>query len=223
MSRSLNRLTATLVKSLTKPGRYSDGGGLYLRVRKTGSRSWLFNYADNGRRRDLGLGGLNTLTLADARNRAASCRAAMAQGRPPSSALVEKRSVTFGEAAEAYIEMRRTDWRSEKTIYKWEMFLERYGQSLRPLACKDIRRDDVEAALRPIWTRINHSARYFRSMVESVLDYATVKGWREGDNPARWKGNLEHVLARKKPPVRHNVAVPFQQAPLLYQRLIAST
>ena len=75
--------------------------------------------------------------------------------------------------------------------------------------------------MKPHWTRINHSARYFRSMIEMVLDYATVKGWREGDNPARWKGNLEHVLARKKPPTTHNAAIAIADAPKLYQALMA--
>lgn len=222
MSRSLNRLTATKVKSLSDPGRHSDGGNLYLRIRPSGAKSWIFNYSDNGRRRDLGLGGLDMVTLAQARVKAAACRTAMAEGDSPSSALVSRRNVTFKEASEQYIEMRKSDWRSDKTLYKWEMFLERYGKALMPIACKDIRREDIEAALRPHWTRVNHSARYFRTMIESILDYATVKGWREGDNPARWKGNLEHVLARKKPTTRHNSAVPFDQAPALYKTLMSS-
>lgn len=147
----------------------------------------------------------------------------MIEGHSPSSALIDRRNITFEDASHQYIEMRRSDWRSDKTLYKWEMFLERYGKPLMPIACKDIRREDIEAALRPHWTRINHSARYFRLMIESILDYATVKGWREGDNPARWKGNLEHVLARKKPAIQHNTAVPFKEAPALYASLMEST
>lgn len=223
MSRTaLYKLSATKAKSLSTPGRHADGGGLYLRIRPTGAKSWIFHYADGPRRRDLGLGGFTAVTLAQARKKAAECREAMAEGLPPASALEVTRAVTFEEAAAAYIAMRSTDWRSDKTHYKWTMFLSRYGKSLAPLPCDAIRRQDVEAALRPHWTRINHSARYFRSMVESILDYATVKGWREGDNPARWRGNLEHVLARKKPRVSHNTAVPFDQAPELYRKLVAS-
>lgn len=223
MTRALNKLSAARAKALRDPGRHSDGAGLYLRIRPSGAKSWIFNYSDNGRRRDLGLGGYSDVTLAQARDRARACRSAMAEGCRPSSALVSRRNVTFEEASRRYIAMRSSDWRSAKTHYKWNMFLERYGKPLMPLACKDIRREDVEAALRPHWIRINHSARYFRSMVESILDYAAVKGWREGDNPARWKGNLEHVLARKKPPTRHNTAVPFDEAPELYSSLLAST
>lgn len=222
MSRTLNKLSATRVKALRDPGRHSDGGGLYLRIRPSGARSWIFNYSDNGRRRDLGLGGYTDVTLAQARVRASACRSAIAEGRPPSSALESRRDVTFKEASQCYIAMRASDWRSAKTHYKWDMFLQRYGRTLMPLACKDIRREDVEAALRPHWVRINHSARYFRSMIESILDYATVKGWREGDNPARWKGNLEHVLARKKPRTHHNKAVTIDAAPKLYRQLTTS-
>lgn len=219
---ALHKLSAARARSLTKPGRHADGGGLYLRIRPTGAKSWIFHYADGPRRRDLGLGGYQTVSLALARKRAAACREAMAEGQAPSSALETKKAVTFGEAADAYISMRSSDWRSKKTHYKWSMFLSRYGKSLSPLPCEAIRRQHVEAALRPHWTRINHSARYFRSMVESILDYATVKGWREGDNPARWKGNLEHVLARKKPPVSHNTAIPHDEAPSLFRSLMVS-
>jgi len=221
MAGSLHKLTASQVKSNKKPGRYSDGGGLQLRIRSSGSKSWVFNYQDNGRRRDFGLGGYEKLTLAEAREKAAECRSALASGKTLAVHFASQRSVTFAEAAAEYVNLRRSDWRSEKTIYRWEMFLERYGRSLMPMDCKDIRREDVEAALRPHWVRINHSARYFRNMIETVLDYATVKGWREGDNPARWKGNLEFLLARKKPPVKHNRAVSIKDAPKLYRELLA--
>lgn len=223
MAGTLNKLTASRAKALTQPGRHSDGGGLQLRIRPSGSKSWVFNYRENDRRRDYGLGGFDTLTLAQAREKAAACRAAVAEGHPPARAFTSTESVTFSEAAERYMKIREPDWRSEKTSYKWHMFLKRYGRSLGPLYCKDIRREDVEAALKPHWTRINHSARYFRSMIEMVLDYATVKGWREGDNPARWKGNLAHVLARKKPPTKHNAAIAIADAPKLYQALMAET
>lgn len=221
MSRALHKLTASQVKALKKPGRHSDGGGLQLRIRSSGSKSWVFNYSDYGRRRDYGLGGFEKLTLAEAREKAAECRSALAAGTTLQIHFASKRSVTFAEASQNYVELRKIDWRSEKTQYRWNMFLERYGRPLLQMDCKDIRREDVEAALRPHWVKINHSARYFRNMIETILDYATVKGWREGDNPARWKGNLEYVLPRKKPPVKHNRAVSIKDAPRLYRNLLA--
>jgi len=220
MAGALHKLTASQAKALLKPGRHSDGGGLQLRIRPSGSKSWVFNYRDNGRRRDYGLGGYDKLTLAQAREKASECRSALASGETLAKAFQKQMSMTFAEASAQYVELRKSDWRSEKTIYRWEMFLQRYGSSLMPMDCKDIRREDVETALRPHWVRINHSARYFRNMIETVLDYATVKGWREGDNPARWKGNLEYVLARKKPPVKHNRAVSIEDAPKLYRELV---
>ena len=222
MTGTRNRLNARFVATTTKAGRHADGGGLYLRVRGSGSKSWVFNYRIDGRRRDVGLGGVDAVTLGEARALADKCRAAKVRGEDPRSALRSIGRMTFGDAANAYIATRQGDWRNDKTAYKWDMFLKRYGKGLNGMYCDQITRHDVEDALRPIWTRINHSARYMRSMIETVLDYAAVKNWREGDNPARWKGNLEHVLSRKKPTVRHNVAVDFRDAPKLYARLLES-
>lgn len=217
-----NRLTARTVASLSKAGRHADGGGLYLRIRPSGSKSWLFNYRVDRRRRDVGLGGVDSVTLGEARRLAELCREANREGKDPRSALRMTERTTFGDAAAQYIASREGDWRNDKTAYKWNRFIQRYGKTLTGMYCDQITRHDVEDALRPIWTRINHSARYMRSMIETILDYATVKGWREGDNPARWKGNLEHILTRKKPAVRHNRAIAFEDAPKLYARLIES-
>ena len=222
MSGARNRLTASRVKALAKPGRHADGGGLYLRIRPSGTRSWVYNYTIAGRRRDVGLGSADDVSLVEARALAARCRDAKLAGRDPREALRSTAGVTFRDAAEALIDIRRAEWRNPKTAYKWGYFLHRYALPLRGMDVAQITRHDVEAALRPHWQRVNHSARATRRMIEAVLDFATVKGWRSGDNPARWKGNLEHTLPRAKPAVRHNAAVPFEDAPRLYAALSAN-
>ena len=222
MSRARNRLTATRVKALVTPGRHADGGGLYLRIRPSGSRSWVYNYTANRRRRDVGLGSADDVSLSEARALADRCRDARKAGRDPRSALRSTEGVTFAEAAAALIEVRRVEWRHPKTAYKWERFIDRYARPLKAMDVAQVTRMDVEDTLRPHWRTVNHSARAARAMIEAVLDFAAVKGWREGDNPARWKGNLEFTLSRAKPVVRHNAAVPFEDAPGLYSRLVAN-
>jgi|GEM_PF-2908505 len=120
MAGTLNKLTASRAKALTAPGRHSDGGGLQLRIRPSGSKSWVFNYRENDRRRDYGLGGFDTLTLAQAREKAAACRAVVAEGHPPARAFASTESETFREAAERYMKIREPDWRSEKASYNSE-------------------------------------------------------------------------------------------------------
>ena len=170
----------------------------------------------NGRRREMGLGsfenGTAPVPLRLARQKADEVRAILAEGGDPFRDLRPRRddrTITFGDAADRFITAMRPTWQSEKTTAQTIMTLEVYAKPLRSLPVDTIETTDVLRTLKPIWDRIPETARRTRNRIERVLDYATAHGWRTGDNPARWVGNLKHLLPEQDRGKRgHHAAMP---------------
>ena len=221
---SIHKLTPLEVARSTRLGYLADGGGLYLRIRKSGARGWIFRARRAGRVKDYTIGPAHTISLAEAREIAARCRKAQLLGGSVLAALRggDAGGHTFRDAATAIIARRRRAWTSEKTAIKWRRGLMEHAAPLHDLSCAAITISDVEAVLTPIWYSHNHSARMTRGMIEQALDLATVLGWRTGDNPARWRGALEYVMPDHRPRVRHHPAMPYAAAPAFFAALLAS-
>lgn len=229
--RTINRLSAQAVARNTKPGLYSDGGGLYLQITIAGVKSWLFRYMRNGKARGMGIGPLHTVTLAEARTKALNCRRQLLddidplderQAKQAAKKIVTAKTMTFSACAEAYIEAHRAGWKNIKHAAQWESTLDTYaGPFFGDLSVADVDTTLVMKALEPIWTTKNETAARLRGRIESVLDWATVRGYRMGENPARWKGHLDHLLAKpsKVKKVVHHPALPYAEMPAFMQFL----
>ena len=228
----LNKLTALKVeRAHLKPGMHGDGGGLYLRVAPGGSRQWMFRYRKRGKLTDMGLGGVTSLTLSDARQKAAEARKLLAEGKDPlaarqaadaAQAVARARGVTFEAVARQCIDARKSGWRNAKHAAQWLSSLETYAFPIFgavPVADVDVTM--VLRVLEPIWDTKTETASRVRQRIETVLDYARVRNLRGGDNPARWKGHLAEVLpARSKVQrVVHHPSMPYPQIPAFMARL----
>ena len=225
MARAIHKLSATKVTRLTTPGRHGDGGGLWLQVAAGGSRSWLFRFMRDGKAREMGLGSVSTVTLAEARERAREARKALSEGIDPIAAREARRgaakaeaarAMTFRAAASAYIDAHRPGWKSAKHADQWGATLETYAYptiGALPVATVDVALG--LKCLEPIWSAKPETAGRVRGRIEAVLDWAAARGHRTGDNPARWKGHLEALLpARSKVArVRHHAALPYAEMP----------
>ncbi|MEX2249161.1 MAG: integrase arm-type DNA-binding domain-containing protein [Parvibaculum sp.] len=225
MARGIHKLSAAKVAKTTAPGRYGDGGGLWLQVAAGGSRSWLLRFMLDGKAREMGLGALATVTLAEARERARDARKALGEGIDPIEARAAQRgalradaarAMTFRAAAGAYIEAHRPGWKNAKHASQWGATLESYAYPVigaLPVAAVDVAL--VLKCIEPIWTAKPETAGRVRGRIEAVLDWAAARGYRTGDNPARWKGHLDTLLpARGKvAPVQHHPALPYAEVP----------
>jgi integrase len=222
MARQLNRLSARAVQTTKKPGRHSDGGGLYLVVDDSGAKRWVFMFR-RGRLREMGIGSLTSVSLAEAREKSAGCRRVLAQGGDPIAERKGSRGKVplFGEFADQFIEMRRASWRSEKHRSQWAMALRVHAAPLRRKPVDTIETEDVLRTLKPLWSTKHETASRLRSRIEMVLDAARVAGHRTGENPARWRGHLDHVLPRglRKLTKRHHAAMPYRQVPAFLKAL----
>jgi integrase len=227
MARKLGRLSARKVASTLPPGRYADGGGLYLQVARGGSKSWLFCYQRDGRRHDMGLGGVSAVPLARAREKAAAARALLADGRDP---LQERRgllakqrgAVTFREAAEAYIAAHAPSWRGDGNAEQWCGTLATYAYPvIGEMPVNEVDQGHVLKILEPIWLSKSATAVRLRSRIENILDAATARGQRAGENPARWRGHLDKLLARpsRVHRVQHLAAMPYADVPAFMAEL----
>ena len=196
------RLSATLtslaIKSLG-PGKYFDGAGhgLYIRVDANGTKFWVQRIVIHGKRREMGLGPYPLISLAEAREAAlANKKAAYLGGDPMAERRKSKRSITFTEAVEQYLASKLDGFKNEKHKKQWRSTLEAYAfPVLGGMQVKAIGVADVLRVLNPIWTEKSETASRLRGRIENVLSWATVSGHREGDNPARWGGNLKELLA----------------------------
>jgi integrase len=225
MARAGNRLTAIKVAKATKMGMLADGHGLYLRIGPTGAKSWVFRYRRDGRLHDVGLGPLHTVGLADARGRALDLRRQRLDGTDPLTAkrdakakaqVVDARAVTFKAAAEAYILAHQAGWRNQVHAKQWPSTLEAYVYPVfgsLPVQAVDV--GLVMKVLEPIWQTKPETASRVRGRIESVLDWATARGYRQGDNPARWRGHIENLLPKKSKVrrVEHHAALPYSELP----------
>ena len=190
MARALHKLTARSVASLTIPRRHGDGGGLYLSVSNDGRRRWIFLFRQHGKLREMGLGSARDVSLAQAREKAATARKQVTEGLDP---VIERsrskvRAPLFGEAADALIVAIAPQFRNAKHIEQWRMTLKLYAAPLRAKPVDQITTEDVLGVLRPIWQQKNETASRLRGRIERVLDAAKAQGHRSGENPAAWRG-----------------------------------
>lgn len=221
----MGKLSARFIATETKPGRYGDGDGLYLNVDPGGAKSWIFRYQRNGRATHMGLGALRILPLADARIKALALRRTLLDGCDP---MMERRAeklaklrnaataVTFADAARHYITAHKIAWRNEKHRAQWKSTLATYAEPIfGDLPIADVDTGLVLKALEPIWSEKPETASRLRGRIESILDWAKVRGYREGENPARWRGHLDKILpARAKVrKVEHHAALPYGAIP----------
>jgi integrase len=213
----MKSLTDRTVKT-APPGRHGDGTvkGLMLVVRDSGARGWVLRFQIGGRRRDMGLGPYPEVTLADAREEALEKRRLIRKGIDPLAQRTRSKLRTFRETAEALIESKKPGWRNAKHASQWTSTLTTYAYpKLGGLDVKSVDTEAVLDVLRPIWTTKTETASRVRQRIEAVLDYATATKARTGENPARWKGHLDHLLAKpsKVRRVKHHPAMPWQDAP----------
>src|SRR5712675_893969 len=208
MPKTATPLSARKVETTKEPGTYFDGHGLALRVGPTGAKSWIFRYTGpDGKRHDLGLGPTHTVSLADARELALQARKVRREDKDP---LTEKRdarqrhrvaaakAMTFAAAAEAYIQSQMAGWRDPRAAPQWRASLRDHAlPAIGALPVDAIDTGLVMQCLSPIWTTRTETASRVRARIENILDWARVAGYRQGENPARWRGHLEHSLAKK--------------------------
>jgi integrase len=227
-ARTTNRLTDLEVRRAKEPGRYADGGGLYLVIDKAGAKRWFYFFTWRGKRVEMGLGPLADRTLAQARDARDEARKLVAAGDNPVE--VRKAEKKAKEAPEP-VSATFASWAAEiaptlapratKAHAAWKRMMTEWVGPLKDLAPQDIRTEDVLAALKPYWKSRPESGRRMRMRVEAVLDAARAKGLITGawENPARWKGHLQHLLPKIDRAVKHHLALPYAMAPAFMQQV----
>jgi len=223
MPRATNKLSQMKIMKTTKPGLYADGGGLYLQVTKAGVKSWLFRYMRDKKAHGMGLGPLHTIGLADARIRAMDCRRMLIDGIDPLATrhgerkarqIAEAKAVTFEKCATLYIEAHRAGWKNVKHADQWTNKLTTYAYPIfGELSVATIDTPLVMKVLEPIWASKTETASRIRGRIESVLDWATTRQYRAGENPARWKGHLDTLLPKRSrvQKVQHHPALAYAE------------
>jgi integrase len=201
---------------------YADGAGLYLRVAR-GGKSWVLRYMLDGNAREMGLGGLAKVGLADARKKAAEQRLLLADKIDPIELRKAKRgekkveaarAMTFDDCAAAYIKAHEGSWRHPKHRQQWTNSLARYvSPAFGRLPVRSIDVGMVMNVLEPLWAKTPETAGRIRGRIEAVLDWAKARGFRDGENPARWRGHLSNLLPRpsKVRAAKHYAALPYAE------------
>ena len=227
MPRKAAELSPLSISRLKDPGLWAVGGvsGLYLHVNARGARSWILRVVVGDKRRDMGLGGYPDIGVADARQKAREARLKIEQGVDPillrkqaKSELMALQATdkTFEQAAGEYIKIHADSWSNDKHRKQWESTLAAYAfPVVGKLSLRHIRQEHILKILEPIWTTKTETATRVRGRMESILDWAKVKGLRSGENPAAWKGHLDHMLPAptRLKKVEHLTAVPVREMP----------
>lgn len=241
MAGGLKKLSALAVQKEKKSGYYGDGGGLWLQISKLGGKSWVFRFTFNGKAREMGLGAVHTVSLAEARIKAQENRKAILEGQDPIEVRKSKCALTlqesakrktFKECAEAYIEANKAGWKNAKHAKQWENTLATYAYTILgalSVAAIDtglilsVLQQEVTTKDGPaqLWYSKTETASRVRGRIEVILDWAAFRGYRQGENPARWKGHLEYELpARNKvQKVEHYAALPYAEIGTFMARL----
>ncbi|WP_284946019.1 tyrosine-type recombinase/integrase [Acidisoma cladoniae] len=222
------KLTVLGLKALVKPGRYVDGDGLHLHVRGPERRAWVFRYTRQGKTKDMGLGSYPEVSLSSARGAAADANAVLRAKADPLQArqatATPLSSRTFREAATDYLAAHSPSWRNPKHVAQWEATLKAHAYpAIGDFLVSNIDVDAVLNVLKPIWAKTPETASRLRGRIEAILDAAKGRGWRHGENPARWKGNLSGLLPPKgrMARVEHQPSLPWEQMPAFMQALRA--
>ena len=226
MPKKVKERSAVEIKRFSKTeGFHAVGGvdGLYLKVKDTGTKSWILRVKVGDRRKDYGLGGHPDVPLEDARRRARETRELIRQGIDPLNAkraakdalrAADAKRMTFDQAAAACHKSKSREFRNRKHAAQWKATLDRYASPIiGSLPVEQVDLGHVVKVLEPIWETKVETASRLRGRIEAVLSWATVSGYRRGDNPARWAGNLSQVLAKssKLRRVKHHAAIPWQE------------
>lgn len=216
-----NKLSETRIRTLSKPGVYSDGDGLYLRVRSGGSKQWIFIHKRGGIRTETGLGGYGQgtapVSVALAREKADALRERLARGEELHSRK------TFLDVMDDVLTVKKASFKNEKHKDQWSMTLTKYAEPLHKKLVAEITRDDVVEVLKPIWTKIPETADRTRQRIAAVIDHAKARGLYVGDNPADWRGGLKELLpARSKLSRGHHAAVGYKDLAAVITKLRAS-
>ena len=219
----IKKLTARKVATIDKPGKYGDGGNLYLVVEPSGSKRWAFIYRSESRQREMGLGGISRVSLALAREKAAEALATLGRGQDPLTLRnVGVNVPTFGTICEEHIVAQRPSWKGEASEISWRRSLERYAASLTSMTPQEITTNHVLSVLTPIWSTKPETAQKTQNRIERILDVAKVRGFRTGENPARWRGHLELILPRRLSLTRgHRPSMPYEKIPGFMSQLRA--
>jgi integrase len=214
---------------------YADGGNLYLRIASGGTKGWIFRYALAGKARDMGLGAFPTVPLAEAREKAERLRRLVAAGVDPIEArnkereatlLETARAMTFEQCAKAFIASHEAGWKNDKHRAQWRSTLTTYCNPVfGALPVHAVDTGLVMKALGPIWAAKPETAARVRGRIEAVLNWAKVRGYRDGENPAQWRGHLDHLLPAKSKvrKVQHHAALPYRDVGALMQELREQT
>lgn len=227
MAQVIDRLSAMKADKLKEPGLYLDGGGLYLQVTGDGlkrvNKSWIFQFKFKGRTRQMGLGSFQLIGLAEAREKSKECRRQLLDGVDPLEArnaarveqkLEEAKAVPFEVCAEKYITSHKAGWKNQKHAEQWTNTLKTYVYpNIGTLPVQKVDTAQVMDVLEPIWTTKNETAVRIRGRIEMILGWAKVRGYRQGDNPARWKDHLDKLLPKpsKVRKVKHHPALPYNE------------
>jgi integrase len=230
------KLTVDAVKKETREGLHADGKGLYLKVQVDGSKSWIYRYQINGHRRSMGLGGFPGLSLASARKARDIQRLQVSAGVDPlqtkrlrkeEAVASHKRSkaqlMTFQRCSEDYINQQAASWKSRKHEAQWTNTLATYANPvIGRLPVEEIETAHLLEILKPIWLQKTETATRVRNRIELVLDYAAAMQYRSGENPARWRGNLAHLLPKpsKVREIKHHPALPYSELPEFMSALL---
>lgn len=223
MPKRAKELSALAIKHLTSPGLHFVGGvpGLALQVLPTGGRSWVLRAMVGGKRRDMGLGGFPEVKLGEAREAADAARKQIRENVDPIKARAERKaalradvglSITFAQAAKEFIAANEASWRNAKHCQQWRNSLEAYANPvIGKLSLRDIELPHILRILEPIWQEKTETATRLRGRIEQVLDWGTVRGYRDGLNPARWRGHLDKILPKPKKlaKVKHHASLPW--------------
>lgn len=231
MGSGIHKLSALKVQKLNQPGYYGDGAGLWLQVTKSGGRSWVFRFRFCSKNREMGLGPLHTVSLAQARDKALLCRQILLDGKDPIeerkyqqlqtySASAQKK--TFIECAQSYIAAHQSGWKNPKHAKQWTSTLQTYAfPVIGDLPVELVDTSLLLQVLEPIWHTKTETATRIRNRIELVLDWAAAHNYRSGENPARWKGHMDKLLpARSKlQKVEHFSALDYRDAPQFMKQL----
>ncbi len=226
MAQKRRGLNAKQIEHLNKPGLHAVGDGLYLRVKPTGSKFWAFRYMLKGRAREMGLGTYPAVSLDEVRHgegKLSDCQKLLRDGIDPietrkqkavQAAISQARHITLRQCAEAYIHAHKTSWQNAKHLYQWNQTLESFTYPiLGHLPVEEVDVSSVMRVLEPLWQTKTETAKRLRGRIEVILDWAKARNYRDGDNPARWRGLLENLLPRpsKLKKVEHYPALPYDK------------
>jgi integrase len=231
MAHTVHQLTATKIQKTKAPGLYPDGAGLYLQVTSETAKSWLLRYSVRGKAREMGLGSLRKVSLAQARRKAADCHRLLEEHIDPiehrtkvraSAALANAKTITFKEASDRYIAMRSRGLKNAKHAAQWATTMATYAEPvLGRLPVRDIDVGLIHQVLEPIWTTKPETAGRVRGRIEKILGWAKANNFRDGENPARWRDNLDQMLPKLSEvrKVKHHPALHYSELPMFLEKL----